>query len=81
MKNLHQVKASEIGEYIYCQRGWWLRFNEYITGSTPSMDEGIKKHNELSQNIESFSTKKILAISLIILGLILTILTIAFTFI
>ncbi len=74
------VKASEIAEYVYCKRSWWLRFNEKITGSTEAMDLGTLRHNELAEKVESHSIKKSLALILIFSGLILLILIIITAF-
>lgn len=77
MKNRDVVTASEIGEYVYCQRQWWLRLNDYLQGNTYAMDLGTKKHNQLANNLASYSLKKIIAISFILLSLILISLVLA----
>lgn len=80
MPNSNLVKASEIGDYIFCKRAWWLRFNDKLTGSTDAMDLGTLRHNELAEKIESHSLKKIIALLLIFSGLILIILIIITAF-
>ena len=80
MPNSDIVKASEIAEYIFCKRSWWLRFNEKITGSTEAMDLGTLRHNELAEKVESHPMKKALAFLLIFSGLILIILIIITAF-
>jgi CRISPR/Cas system-associated exonuclease Cas4 (RecB family) len=78
MKNKNIVTASEIGEYVYCQRAWWLRLNGYLEGSAHAMDIGTKKHNNLFNSLGLLPLKKIIAISLIVLGLIIFSITLAF---
>ena len=80
MPNSDIVKASEIGDYIFCKRAWWLRFNEKITGSTEAMDLGTLRHNELAENIESHSIKKSFAFLLIFSALVIIILIIITAF-
>lgn len=76
MKNPTVVTASEIGDYVYCRRSWWLKINGYIEKSNYAMERGTKNHNLLLQSLETASFKKVLAIVLIVTGLILLSLTI-----
>lgn len=68
------VKASEIGEYVYCQRAWWLRFKDLLP-TTSAMEAGTAGHNALSQRIQQF--RKLMRLALIILGLGILLLIIA----
>lgn len=49
MSNEEMVSPSELGEYVYCNRAWWLR---RIAGVAPSgaaqqaMDDGEQWHKE-----------------------------------
>lgn len=42
------ITASEIGEYVYCKRSWWLKTQGLIP-TTEAMREGQRQHETLSQ--------------------------------
>jgi CRISPR/Cas system-associated exonuclease Cas4 (RecB family) len=69
MKNEGYVTASEIGEYVYCRRAWWLRASGIVKEQTTEMLEGTKKHNELSAKLESYTSYKRAALFLLVAGL------------
>jgi CRISPR/Cas system-associated exonuclease Cas4 (RecB family) len=70
MNNQSLIKASEINEYIYCKRAWWLRFNG-DSGNVSAMNEGLDQHNKLSNML--LLNKKLLTLAIIVmlLGLLL----------
>lgn len=49
-KDASQIRASEIGEYLYCHRQWWLK---RVEGVRPPVTErlmaGTRHHQEHSQ--------------------------------
>lgn len=70
MKQPIVITASEISEYIYCKRGWYLRFNNKAP-TTQAMLDGITKHEELFLFLGSLSFRKKVARFIIFLSLIL----------
>jgi hypothetical protein len=39
------IRASEIGEYLYCRRAWWLHHVEGLaSANVPVMAEGTEAH-------------------------------------
>ena len=70
MKSTEYVKASELGNYVYCPRAWWLNFNGKSV-VTEYMMQGTAEHNTLAKNIETFNTRKILAWVLIVGGILI----------
>lgn len=46
MDNSEYISASEIGDYVYCKRGWWLR-QRGLLKTTFAMQEGTQKHDNL----------------------------------
>lgn len=40
------ISASEIGDYMYCKRGWWLR-RRGLLSTTFEMKQGTAAHDNL----------------------------------
>lgn len=76
MKNDGRVSASEIGEYVYCKRAWYLR-SRGLLETTDIMREGTKQHMALFQRTGRLTHGRFIAILLILLGLLLLILSYA----
>lgn len=74
MENEYYVTASEIGEYVYCKRAWWLRFQGLAT-VTDEMKAGSIKHTNLQKFL--FILRKLIffAIGIILIGIILFLLS------
>lgn len=52
MDKSEYISASEIGDYVYCKRGWWLRQHGLLTPNF-AMQQGEEKHESiLSQLIK-----------------------------
>lgn len=73
-----KVAASEIGEYVYCKRAWWLKQQGNET-TTPAMLRGILEHNALSKLLSTL--KKDMTITLIIILLAIGLLLLLVTYI
>lgn len=73
------VTASELGDYVYCKRSWWLKV-QGLSKTTGRMQEGTAGHEDLFNSINSYSFKKILALVLITFGLILFMVAVFLTF-
>ena len=76
--NKQYVSASEIGEFVYCKRAWWLRFNGVTTTPSPAMTQGTAKHNLLVSALETHRWKSIIASVIVGIGAVLLILSIVF---
>ena len=73
------ITASEIGEYVYCKRAWWLRLGgEYQP--TPAMVRGNAYHNALSYKLVLSTKLKIIALLLIGIALLTVILIVSSIF-
>lgn len=70
MKPAPIISASEIGEYVYCKRAWWLRYRGLLS-ETEKMREGTRQHEMLSDALERNHKRMLLAWSLVIAGILL----------
>ena len=70
MKNDGRVSASEIAEFIYCKRAWYLR-SQGLLETTDLMHDGTRQHAALFEKTSRLALGKIIALSFIILGIIL----------
>jgi hypothetical protein len=48
------LKASEIGQFIYCPVAWYLQRQGYKVES-PVLDRGLEKHVDLGEQIDSIT--------------------------
>ena len=47
------IRASEIGEYIYCHRAWWLgRVKGIENANRGQMDAGVVRHRAHGQTVQ-----------------------------
>lgn len=73
MKHDGRISASEIGDYIYCKRGWYLRQNGLLE-QTDLMRQGISQHNAQFLSVERLKVGRFLAIGFLLIGTLLIIL-------
>ena len=64
MNGKNYITASEIGEYVYCPRGWWLKLKS-PTQTTSQMIRGIAHHQSIFSRIEWSPRIKLIALLLI----------------
>lgn len=66
------IRASEIGEYIYCARSWWLR---RVLGYTPAgqarREHGVELHARHGRTVAASSILLWLGILLALVTLVL----------
>lgn len=64
------VKASEISEYLYCKRSWWMRFNDQLP-VTEQMMLGTQKHEQMAQDVRTFKRRYVVGMIIVIAGVLL----------
>lgn len=69
------INASEIAEYIYCPRAWWLRSNG-LSKTTPQMVRGLINHESIIKKIRWNARLRVIALLLILIALMLVLLLI-----
>jgi CRISPR/Cas system-associated exonuclease Cas4 (RecB family) len=53
MKNDHVIRASELGQYAYCARAWWLGSVEGVpSANVREMDAGKSMHEQHGQTVQ-----------------------------
>lgn len=80
MKSGSYITASEIGEYVYCKRGWWLKARGYLRENTPQMMSGSAAHDILSGSLDFSGKIKFMAFLFVGAGSFLLLLTIIYFF-
>jgi CRISPR/Cas system-associated exonuclease Cas4 (RecB family) len=63
------IRASEIGEYVYCRRAWWLRRSAgYTPTNIRERATGVAYHEQHGHNVESAERVRRFALLLIFLA-------------
>ena len=68
------ITASEIGEFLYCQRSWWYHKRGEQSAQTAAIERGTQQHEQLAQDIVQTERSNRLAGQLILVGIALFIL-------
>ena len=61
------ITASELSDYVYCKRGWWLR-QKGLLQSTQAMFDGTEGHNALFLLVQSLRLRRYIAWALLVIG-------------
>lgn len=59
------ITASEMGDFVYCKRSWWLK-RKGLLAENGAMKQGTAQHDALAKMAGSF--KYILALALLLVG-------------
>lgn len=46
-----RIRASEVGDYEFCRRSWWLTRQGIRGAQTPALARGREAHNALTRDI------------------------------
>lgn len=66
------IRASEIGQYAYCARAWWLaRVKGLPSANAAEMRAGTEQHHEHGRSVERLYRLRRLAAALLLLGVLL----------
>ena len=65
------IKASEIGEYLYCQRAWWYRFQGFKSANVQELEQGTEHHVQHGRGMQRVSWQRTLAFLFIVSALVL----------
>ncbi len=64
------ISASEIAEYLYCERSWWYRLQGILPSASASkvMKDGTEAHEVFAKEVQRVSAQSRLASRLLWLG-------------
>jgi len=74
---MRNIRASEIGAFLYCQRAWWYWRQGYEPGNQAEMNAGMEFHIHHAKLSLLSSVLRFLAVGLLVLALVLGVLSIA----
>jgi len=59
------IKASEIGEYLYCQRAWWYRLQGMASANVQELSTGSQVHAQHGRGLRFADWLRLFAFALI----------------
>ena len=65
------IRASEIGEYLYCQRAWWFRLQDAASANVGELVRGTQHHAQHGRGLRWAGLLRWLAILLIVAALLI----------
>jgi len=65
------IRASEIGEYVYCKRAWWLRLQGYESANVREMAAGTSLHERHGRAVIAGGCLQTIAYLLLLTALVL----------
>jgi 3-mercaptopyruvate sulfurtransferase SseA len=65
------IRASEIGQYAFCARAWWLeRALGYRSANVAAMQQGMAGHRRHGKAVERYYLLQRLAVALLLLAVV-----------
>jgi len=68
------IKASELGEFLYCQRAWWYQSQGLISANVQELAQGTAEHVRHGRGLRAAFWQRFLAFLLIAAAVVLIIL-------
>lgn len=64
------IRASELGEYVYCARAWWLRRVQGVEShNVAALQRGQDAHDRHGRAVAAYQRERRLALLLLVLAL------------
>lgn len=60
------IRASDLGEYLYCRRAWWYRLQGTESANAPGPARGTRGHARHGRGLRLVAWQRLLAIALIV---------------
>lgn len=68
---MRPIRASEIGEYLYCRRAWWLRHVQgHESANTEELAHGLEHHAQHGRLVLLSAGLRVLALLLMGIALV-----------
>ncbi|MCZ7570436.1 MAG: Dna2/Cas4 domain-containing protein [Ardenticatenaceae bacterium] len=65
----HLIRASEVGEYVYCHRAWWLRHVQGVeSANQAALAAGRQAHGRHARRVQTSALAARVALALIALA-------------
>lgn len=65
------IRASEIGQWLYCRRAWWLARQGHENRNTAALKAGTRAHEQHARTVASAYRTRLIALALLILAILL----------
>ena len=66
------IRASELGEYVYCARAWWLHHERGVESrNVAAIQSGRAAHDQHGRAVASVHTQRRLALILAVLAILM----------
>lgn len=62
------IKASEIGEYLYCRRAWWYRLQGVPSANQAALQAGTLAHAAHGRGLRQAAALRLLALAMALLA-------------
>jgi CRISPR/Cas system-associated exonuclease Cas4 (RecB family) len=63
------ITASEIAEYLYCHRAWWLKLKGFSNENKENLLQGATAHVQYSQQVEQVIQSEGLGKRIVLIGI------------
>jgi CRISPR/Cas system-associated exonuclease Cas4 (RecB family) len=68
-QRLELIRASEIGEYLYCSRAWWLRrVGGLIPEGAAQRELGVRRHQQHGRAVALSGALMVVGIVLVLIA-------------
>ena len=68
---MQTLRSSDIGNYLYCRRAWWLRRQGYESENQAELSSGTELHRLHGRKVMAAGLTRVLGFLLLLLALVL----------
>ena len=66
---MRNIRASEVGSYLFCARAWWYRQQGIESTNQAEMNAGTELHRQHGRKVVASSLTRTLAVVLLLVAL------------